>query len=532
MSLVSLALSWIPSVLLLLLFGLFFCFLCFCTYVKYLHMKYAHIPGPPIDNFLFGHIFSLVRIMKNGFVLDKYVEWAETYGPVYKLHVLHRVMIFTTCPETTKKILVSSNYFKDAVMYSGLITLFGQRFLGMGLVTVVDHDHWYKQRRSMDPAFSSTNLRSFLSPINEYADRMMSKINEAVENESVANMTDFIDAFTLDVLAKIAFDIDSDTMKNKSAFTRAIKQCLGGIIHTRDAFFEVVPPQPGLPLWCSVLMLMSSPHLFIFQMKPANKAFVKTVREACRFLRETGRDWISRRSVAIQNNESVPKDILTRIMKNSKQDETMTVEDEEFMVDNFVTFFIAGQETTASQLAFCIRELGRYPEILEKVRKEVDEVLGMKQEINNEDLGQLVYLSQVLKEVLRLYPIGPLIPRRVNEDLVINGVKVPGGVHVVFSPYVAGRLAKFFKDPLVFDPDRFHPDAPKPYYCYYPFSLGPRNCIGQYLSQMEAKVMVAKLIQRFDFTLTPGQQFGTLDNGTIRTQNDVTCFVKYRDVKK
>ncbi|KAM9797987.1 cholesterol 24-hydroxylase-like [Neosynchiropus ocellatus] len=506
MSLVSLVLSWIPSVLLLLLFGLFFCFLCYYAHIKRLHMKYAHIPGPPIEHFLFGHAFTLERITNTGLVHDKFLEWSETYGPVYKLHVLHHVMLFTTCPETTRKVLVSSKHHKDKLMYRGLITLFSRRFLGTGLVTELDHDQWYKQRRSMDPAFSNTNLKSFLGPINEYAERMMSKINEAVLNESVANMTELIDTFTLDVLAKVAFDIDSDTMKNKSAFTRAVKKCMAGmIINMRDAFYEF---------------------------KPANKAFVKTVREACRFLRETGRDWISRRSVAIQNNESVPKDILSQIIKNSKQDDKTTIEDRELMVDNFVTFFIAGQETTANQLAFCIRELGRYPEILEKVRKEVDEVLGMKQEINNEDVGQLVYLSQVLKEVLRLYPIGPLIPRRVNEDLVINGIKVPGGLNVSFSPYVAGRLPKFFKDPLVFDPDRFHPDAPKPYYCYYPFSLGPRNCIGQHLSQMEAKVVLAKFIQRFDFSLTPGQQFGIVDTGSLRPQTDVTCYIKYRDVKK
>ncbi|XP_053736819.1 cholesterol 24-hydroxylase-like [Synchiropus splendidus] len=506
MSLISLILSWIPSVLLLLLCGLFACFLCFYAYIKYLHMKYAHIPGPPIEHFLFGHAFILVRIMNTGFVHDKFLEWSETYGPVYKLHMVHHVMIFTTCPETTKKVLVSSKHYKDKIMYSGLISLFGRRFLGTGLVTEMDHDQWYKQRRSMDPAFNSINLKSFLSPINEYGDRIMSKINEAVENESAANMTDFINTFTLDVLAKVAFDIDSDTMKNKSAFTEAIKQCMSGmIINARDA---------------------------VFQFKPSNKAYVASVREACHFLRETGRDWIRQRSIAIQNNESVPKDILTRILKSAEQDDKPAIEDEELMVDNFVTFFIAGQETTANQIAFCVRELGRYPEILEKVRKEVDEVLGMKQEINAEDLGRLVYLTQVLKEILRLYPIGPLIPRRVNEDLVINGVKIPGGVNVVFSPYVAGRLPKFFKDPLVFDPDRFHPDAPKPYYCYYPFSLGPRNCIGQYLSQMEAKVMVAKFIQRFDFRLTPGQQFGIVDTGSLRPQNDVTCFVKYRDVKK
>ncbi|KAM8847245.1 cholesterol 24-hydroxylase-like isoform 1-T1 [Synchiropus picturatus] len=368
----------------------------------------------------------------------------------------------------------------------------------MGIASQFDHDLWYKQRRSMDPAFSSMNLRSFLKPMNEFAERIMSKINEAVENNLVANMTELINTYTLDVLAKVAYDIDSDTIENKSDLAMALKTFMGALIHLREPFF---------------------------QYKPSNKAYVESVREACRTLRKTGEDWIRQRRAAIQNHESVPKDILTQIMKNAEQEE-----DEDLMVDNFVTFFIGGQETTANQLAFCVRELGRYPEILEKLRKEVDEVLGMKQEIVSDDLGRLVYLTQVLDEVLRLYPIGPLIPRWVNEDLVINGIKIPGGVNVVFSPYVTGRMAQFFKDPLVFDPDRFHPDAPKPYYCYYPFSLGPRSCIGQQLSQMEAKVLMAKLIQRFDFSLTPGQQFGILDTGTITPQNDVTCFVKYRDM--
>ncbi|KAJ0061133.1 hypothetical protein NL108_008812 [Boleophthalmus pectinirostris] len=152
----------------------------------------------------------------------------------------------------------------------------------------------------------------------------------------------------------------------------------------------------------------------------------------------------------------------------------------------------------------------------------------MKREISYDDLGNLTYLSQVLKETLRLYPTAPGTSRDLNKDMVIGGINVPAGVTIMFSSYTGGRLEKFFKDPLKFDPDRFHPDAPKPYYCYYPFALGPRSCLGQNFAQIEAKVVMAKLLQRFDFTLVPGQSFDIKDTGTLRPKSGVLCTIKHR----
>ncbi|KAG7260636.1 hypothetical protein CRUP_007942 [Coryphaenoides rupestris] len=260
----------------------------------------------------------------------------------------------------------------------------------------------------------------------------------------------------------------------------------------------------------------------------ANWPFIKEVREACQLLRDTGATWVSNRRAAIQNGENIPKDILTQIIKSVGQEEEMTKEDEDFMLDNIVTILIAGQETTANQLAFCIMELARHPDIMEKAQKEVDAVIGMKKEISNEDLGELIYLSQVLKETLRLYPTVPGTSREVSNDMTIGGYNVPGGVIHMFDSYVCGRMDKFFKDPQQFDPDRFHPDAPKPYYCYYPFALGPRACLGQKFAQMEAKVVMAKLLQRFEFSLVPGQSFDILDTGTLRPKSGVVCNIKHR----
>uniref|UniRef100_A0A3Q2VLP7 Cholesterol 24-hydroxylase n=1 Tax=Haplochromis burtoni TaxID=8153 RepID=A0A3Q2VLP7_HAPBU len=398
------------------------------------------------------------------------------------------------CYSLPQSCLPVKSYPKDKFVYKKLFSLFGQRFLGNGLVTARDHEKWYKQRRIMDPAFSSTYLRGLTGTFNERAEKLMDKLADVADSKKEANMLHLVNCVTLDVITKVAFGVDLDLLKHSSPFPKAIETCLKGMVsYLRDRFF---------------------------QFNPKNRGYINEVREACRLLRTTGAQWISERKTAMQNGDEVPKDILTQIIKDS-----MTEEDEEFMLDNFVTFFIAGQETTANQLAFAIMELGRHPDILEKAKKEVDDVIGMKHEISYDDLGKLVYLSQVLKETLRMYPTAPGTSRHIAEDMVIDGIHIPGG----FVALVINTI--FSNDPLKFDPDRFHPDAPKPYYCYYPFSLGPRACLGKNFAQMEAKVVMAKLLQRFDFTLVPEQTFDILDAGTLRPKSGVLCTLGHRDYK-
>ncbi|XP_034755371.1 cholesterol 24-hydroxylase isoform X5 [Etheostoma cragini] len=488
------------------LFLIFISFIGYCLYVKHIHMKYDHIPGPPRDSFLFGHSPTFLRKMRKGDnIHDTLLEWAETYGPVCRVNILHEVAVLVTCPEATKEILMSPKYPKDK-FYNRIFSLFGQRFLGNGLITETDHEKWYKQRRIMDPAFSSLYLRGLTGTFNERAEKLMTTLTDVADNRTEASMLHLMNSFTLDVIAKVAFGVDLDLQKDRSVFSNAIDTCLKGmLIVARDVFFEY---------------------------KLKNRPFIKKVREACRLLRTTGAKWINDRKTAMQNGDDVPKDILTQIIKSAGTEGSMTKEDEELMLDNFVTFFIAGQETTANQLAFCIMELGRHPDILEKVKKEVDDVVGMKQEIGYDDLGQLVYLSQVLKETLRIYSTVTGTSRDLPKDIVIDGIHVPGGVSCFLSSYAAGRMEKFFKDPLTFDPDRFHPDAPKPYYCYFPFAIGPRSCLGKNFAQMEAKVVMAKLLQRFDFPLVPGQTFDILDTGTLRPKSGVVCSVRHRDQNK
>ncbi|XP_030627446.1 cholesterol 24-hydroxylase-like [Chanos chanos] len=479
-------------------------FACYCLYIKYVHQKYDHIPGPPRESFLLGHGPIFVEQTKKNTVLhEKLLEWTEKYGPVYRLNFLHYVTVMTVDPEATKEILMSPKYPKDPTVYKRLFNLFGQRFLGNGLVTVADHDLWYKQRRIMDPAFSSSYLRGLMGIFNEKAERLMVKLAEMADKQTPAHMHGLVNCVTLDVITKAAFGVDLDMVKNNNLpFPNAIELCLKGMVYyLRDPVYEFLP-------W--------------------NRKVVQDIKEAAQLLRRTGRAWINERKKAMENGEDVPKDILTQILKSAE--ETKFDDDsQELMLDNFVTFFIAGQETTANQLSFAIMELGKHPEIMKRLKAEVDEVLGKRQEILYEDLGKLTYLSQVLKETLRLYPTAPATSRWVADDMVIDGIKIPGGFVIIFDTYVTGRMDRFFKDPLTFDPKRFDLNAPKPYFCYFPFALGPRSCLGQAFSQMEAKVVMAKLLQRFDYSLVPGQPLDIEDIGTLRPRGGVICRMKQCD---
>ncbi|XP_066468337.1 cholesterol 24-hydroxylase-like [Tiliqua scincoides] len=470
----------------------------YCCYIQYVHTKYEHIPGPPRDSFLLGHLPSIWKmLMKDNSILDLFWQWSEEYGPIIRVNAFHRVSVLMFSPEGVKEYLMLPEYPKDPLSYGRLFNLFGVRFLGNGLVTAQNYDHWHKQRKIMDPAFSRTFLIGLMENFNDKAEELMEILEEKADGETEVDLMDLLYRVTLDIISKVAFGIETNSLHDDQVpFPHAVSMIMKGLSKTRKPFFKYLP-------W--------------------NRKVVKEVQESLRILRCTGKECIERRRKAIQDGEEIPQDILTQILKNAEKDH-----DDENMLDNFVTFFFAGHETTANQLSFTIMELGRQPEVLMRLQAELDEVIGVKRDITYEDLGKFQYLSQVLKEVLRLYPPAPGTMRWTGKEKIIEGVKIPARTTLMVSLYIMGRTEKYFKDALTFNPDRFSKEQQKPYYSYFPFSLGPRSCIGQIFAQMEAKIVMAKFLQRFEFELAQPQSFQILDTGTLRPLDGVICKLKLR----
>ncbi|NWW83142.1 CP46A hydroxylase, partial [Climacteris rufus] len=394
---------------------------------------------------------------------------------------------------------MSPEYPKDPLVYGTLFSLFGERFLGNGLVTVCNHEHWRKQRRIMDPAFSRSYLIGLMDTFNEKAEELMEKLEEKADGKKEFSMLSMMSRVTMDIIAKVAFGLELKALSDdQTPLPHAVTKVLEGLNKARIPLVRYMPGQQKM---------------------------VKEVKESVRLLRRVGKECLEQRREAIQNGKEATLDILTQILKGDALEETR---DDENILDNFITFFVAGHETSANQMTFTVMALGQHPEILERAQAEVDDVLGAKRDVDYEDLGKLTYLSQVLKEALRLYPPVSGTLRRLEKEHIINGIRIPANTTLFLSTYIMGRMERFFKDPLTFNPERFSKDAPKPYYCYFPFSLGPRSCIGQAFAQMEVKVVMAKLLQRFEFHLVPGQSFKLVEAGTIKPLDGVMCKLKPR----
>ncbi|MFE0649560.1 cytochrome P450 [Streptomyces sp. NPDC059534] len=168
--------------------------------------------------------------------------------------------------------------------------------------------------------------------------------------------------------------------------------------------------------------------------------------------------------------------------------------------EQVLVFLLAGHETTATSLGFALHLLGKHPEAQKRAHEEIDRVLAGRTP-GAADLDSLPYVTQVLKEAMRLFPAAPVIGRRAVAATEVGGVTIPAGADVIVAPWVTHRHPAYWEDAERFDPDRFTPEAEaaRPRYAWFPFGGGPRACIGQHFSMLESVIALAMILQKYGF---------------------------------
>jgi len=195
--------------------------------------------------------------------------------------------------------------------------------------------------------------------------------------------------------------------------------------------------------------------------------------------------------------------------------------------DEAITILLAGHETTANALAFGLHLLGRHSAIMKTAREETRAVLGgWPAEID--DVPKLAYTRMVLDEAMRLYPPAWIIDRNCTEDDEIGGYAIPKGSLVFLSPYVTHRHPDFWPDAERFDPLRFEKAQAmdRPRHAYFPFSIGPRVCIGMSFALTEAVMVLATLIDRFDVEPVDGHVPRLDPSVTLRPKNGLPMTIR------
>ncbi|KAF2016963.1 cytochrome P450 [Aaosphaeria arxii CBS 175.79] len=438
-------------------------------------------------------ILGNITALDAEFPLGSMKSLADQFGEIYRLRfpgrsvvlVSTQALVNETCDEKRfkKSINTALNEIRDGV-HDGLFT------------AKMGEEAWGIAHRILMPAFGPLSIQSMFTDMHDVASQLALKWARAGPNSKII-VTDDFTRLALDTLALCSMGY---------RFNSYYSQELHPFIEAMGDFLTEAGEKPRrLPL----------PSLFYRQKDEKYKNDIETMRRTAREVLE------SRKS----GEDDARRDLLTAMMKgvDPKTGKHMT---DESIMDNLITFLIAGHETTSGLLSFVFYQLCRHPEAYQKAQREVDEAVG-KRAIKVEDLNKLPYLNAVLRETLRVNATIPLFTVEAFEDTLLAGkYPVKAGETIVnllaksqLDPKVFGEDALEFKPERMLDEPfkKLNEDFPN---CWKPFGNGMRGCIGRPFAWQESLLVMTMLLQNFNFVLEPaGYQLGFKQTLTIKPKD-------------
>ncbi|XP_049874943.1 cytochrome P450 4V2-like [Pectinophora gossypiella] len=370
----------------------------------------------------------------------------------------------------TTKCLEKDNLFKKM----------GSLLIGNGIFTAPVPE-WRTRRKILVPTFNTRNLNRFVHVFSKQSYIMVQRLR------SKANAQPFA------VWSYFAYN-------NMDSVCETV---MGVQLKAQEK-----PEQPFLTSFLEAFHLTASrifqPWLyadFIYKLFPASRQHEKARNIMYGFVS----DLIISKRKEIQENqtrnsqtgEPQMKTFLDMLIASSEEERGYTNEE---LSDEIMALMLASTDTSANAAAFTLIMLSRYPDIQEKVFKELKEVFGNeKGPIVPEDLPRLKYMDIVIKETLRLYPPAPLIIRQVSEDVMLpSGVTIPAGCGILLNIWAVHRNSTYWgEDVEEFRPERFLDTPFKHPAQYMPFSFGPRSCPGYSYAMMSMKTLLAMTLREY-----------------------------------
>ncbi|XP_074311191.1 cytochrome P450 72A397-like [Silene latifolia] len=419
--------------------------------------------------------------------VDKYGQNCFTWmGPVPVINI--------TQPELIREVFTRMNEFRKPST-NPLI-----RLLAPGLVSL-EGEKWAMHRKLINPAFHMEKLKLMLPAFRGSVTELIDKWDNLMSETGSVELDVWPDIMNLtaDVISRAAFG--SSFVEGRRIFELLKEQTLITIRLVQSVY---------IPGWRYV------PTKTNRQMKKVDDEIQSLLKGI-----------IDKRKKAMDAGEAAKDDLLGILLEsNLKETQShgrnkrlaMSFRD---MIDECKLFYFAGQETTSVLIVWTMILLSKHQDWQTKAREEILSVFGH----NLPDVGvnHLKSVTMILYEVLRLYPPVLTVSRRVyDHDTMLGNLCVPKGASVGLSIYQVHKDPNLWGDDVMeFKPDRFSEGilkATKGNLSFFPFSGGPRICIGQNFALIEAKIAVAMLLQRFSFELSPSYTHAPTTSILLRPQ--------------
>lgn len=437
---------------------------------------------------------ALRGVQKNP--LDVLVRAQRKWGDFVHFPAGKSGAIFLNDVEAIRRVLQEENrnYSKWTIQYNSLATITGK-----GLISN-DGDHWRKQRKLAQPAFSKQRIDSIGTLVVKATESMLSRWDaQLAAGDPIVDVDHEMMRVALEVVSQALFSMDMS--KEASGLVTAVKVCMDHMVY-RGA--NVLAPPDSFPT-------------------KENRRFKHALKElddtVLRILRE-------RRAL----KTPAPNDLLQMLL-DARYEGTNEAMDDKQLRDEIITLIVAGHETVATALMWCFYLLSKHPAEERKLVQEIDRKLEGRAP-SAQDVHGLDYVSAVVQETMRLIPPVWLVTRKAEKADVINGYHVPEGALIIMSPYILHRHPELWPNPEGFDPKRWEPEAVKarPRMAYLPFAGGPHICIGDRFAQFEIAIVLSMVLQHVQLDLVPSHPIEMLPLATIRPRHGIKMRMRRREV--
>ncbi|GFR02067.1 cytochrome P450 3A8 [Trichonephila clavata] len=481
------------------------------------------IPGPK-PNLIFG---NLLELYKKG-PLNCHKEWVKKYGRVLGYYYGMKPILLVTDPYLLKDIFIKDFHkFINREPFDPLFRYNPKQRESQSVLNLPGKT-WKSVRSVLTPTFTMAKMKQMAGSINSSIDNMMNVFRERAQKGEEFEIFDVYQRLTLDVITKTAFGIQTDVQTNaKCIILRATKLLF--LTSYKDPIIFTGLTFPFLRLLCLKLEEIKITLLNKF------RAPHKVLREGIRDVMELRRSNPQTRkndllqlmldaSVAIEATEmdvskleagNVEVEKLANEETTGKKTRVMT--DAEIESSAF-TVLLAGYETTSTALAFTTYLLAKHQDVQENLYQEIKELIDRGQKLEYATISKLPYLDKVLCESMRLFPPVHLFTNRFAvEDVEYGDILIPKGMLVQAPAHLIHHDSEFWSEPEIFDPERFNSKPNSNGITYLPFGVGPRNCLGMRLAQLEAKLALAHTIDKFHIKMGNRHKDGFEIINRIRT---------------
>ena len=370
----------------------------------------------------------------------------DRYGDVFTLKILGDTWAVVADPEAVKQVFTGD----PRVFHAGEGNELLEPLLGPSSLLVLDEKRHISQRRLLLPPFHGERMQAYEAIMSAIAER---EIESWPRGEPYA-LRPRMQALTLEIILRTVFGAREGE----------------GLDELRDALRRY-------------LDLLSDPK----QLIPVTLLGPRRIRRLPWFRRAMdGVDRLIYAEIGARRkaDDLEQRDDILSMLIAARHEDGSPMSDAEIR-DELLTLLAAGHETTATSLSWAVERLVRHPDMLERLRTEA---------LAGEDDA---YLTATIQETLRLRPVISIVLRRLTEPAEVAGYKLPAGISVVPSIYLAHRNPEVYPDPQAFKPERFL-ETPPGTYTWIPFGGGVRRCLGASFAQFEMAVVLRELVKRRD----------------------------------